>query len=341
MHRRGFLAGSVALASLAGPARADVDDLRTAAREGWLYSLPLIETARARQAAGAAPSFTPFALDAAGAAEPGMLRAAAWLDVAGGSASLRVPPSGGRYLSVTLLDMYTNVLDVLTPGQGDEPAAVTVIGPAARVGVAGYTVPEPRLPPMHKVIRVREPWIWALARIEIAGDEGAARTLLGELGVRAQGGRRPPAASIATDANWSDFFYAAQRLIDENPPPAYEADFFRRIAPLQLGIAGGFERARFADADLTQIAAGATEGRMLAVNLLPSEGVENGWLWPAALGPDGWGQDFLARARAALGSLGAPGTDHLLSLRAVAPDGRTAFASGQRYRLTLPGPPPG
>ena len=340
MHRRGFLAGSVALASLAGRAWAEIDDLRTAAREAWRYSLPLIETARARQAAGAASSFTPFGPDTTGPGEPGILRAAAWLEVAGGSASLRAPPSGGRYLSVTLFDMYTNVLAVLTPGPGDEPAAATIIGPAARMGVAGYTVPEPRLPPMHKVIKAREPWVWALARIEVAGDEDTARTLMGELEVKARVGHRAAAPSTAADSSWSDYFYAAQRLIDESPPPVYEADFFRRIASLQLGMAGGFERARFADADLAEIAAGAAEGRTLAVNLTPSEGVEGGWLWPVSLGPDGWGQDFLARARTSLDALGAPGSEHLLSLRAVGSDGRAAFAAAQHYRLTLPAPPP-
>ena len=49
MDRRAFLAGGVALAS-APAAFADSDDLRTAAREAWLYSLPLIQTARARAA---------------------------------------------------------------------------------------------------------------------------------------------------------------------------------------------------------------------------------------------------------------------------------------------------
>src|SRR5579871_6666153 len=251
MHRRAFLAGGVALASVAGRTLAETDDLRTAAREGWIYGLPLIEAARARAAAGGpSAAFAPFGTETP---EPGMLRAAAWFDVTGGSASLRVPPSGGRYFSVTLLDMYGDVLGVLGPGPNDQGSAATIIGPAARVSAYGYSMPEPRLPAMHKVIKAREPWLWALARVETAGDDEAARAVLAGLELKVKAAHAAPAPSAPPAAGWSDYFFAVQRLIDENPPPPYEADFFRRIAPLQLGMAGGFERARFADADLDQI----------------------------------------------------------------------------------------
>jgi len=48
-----------------------------------------------------------------------------------------------------------------------------------------------------------------------------------------------------------------------HPPPPEEAAFFARIAPLQVGMDGGFERARFADEDLPSLDAGAAEGRRL------------------------------------------------------------------------------
>ena len=47
----GFLIGGAALASLAGAARAAADDIGAAAREAWIYGLPLIEIARLRAAA--------------------------------------------------------------------------------------------------------------------------------------------------------------------------------------------------------------------------------------------------------------------------------------------------
>src|SRR5271169_2717139 len=62
MDRRGFVLSGAALAALARaslPNRAvaaarlpiETDDLRTSAREAWIYGLPLIEAARLRAAA--------------------------------------------------------------------------------------------------------------------------------------------------------------------------------------------------------------------------------------------------------------------------------------------------
>ncbi|HTX51697.1 MAG TPA: DUF1254 domain-containing protein [Caulobacteraceae bacterium] len=351
MHRRAFLASSVALASQAGRVRAETDDLRAAAREGWLYSLPLIETARRRADAGAAgiDAFVPGRRAEPGpgevsAPEPDLLTASAWLNVgAGGAARLRVPDTTGRYASVTLMDMYGNVLGVFGSGaRGDGGGDFTILGPPARVGVAGYTVPEPRMPTLRRVVKARTPWVWALVRVQASGEGGAeaARGLRDAFQVEVKAeGARAPAPSVAPNAGWGDYFFAAQKLIEENPPPAYEADFFRRIAPLQLGAAGGFEKARFADADLDQIQAGVGEARILAADLQAGDGVEAGWSWPKA-GVGDYGQDFLLRARTAFSALGAPTTDQLLTLRAAPPEGGLAFAAGPHYRLTLPGPPP-
>jgi hypothetical protein len=351
MHRRGFLASGVALASVAGRVRADTDDLRAAAREGWLYSLPLIETARLRAAAGAA-GIDAFVAGrpaepgpgAISAPEPDLFTASAWLNLgAGGSARLRVPEPTGRYASVTLMDMYGNVLGVFGSGaRGADGGDFTILGPPARVGVAGYTMPEPRMPALHRVVKARTPWVWAFVRVQASG-EGGQETGRGlrdafEVEVKGEAGHAP-APSAAMNAGWSDYFYAAQKLIEENPPPAYESDFFHRIAPLQLGPAGGFERARFADADLDQISAGVSEARILAANLAPSAGVEAGWLWSNESVGD-YGQDFLLRAQTAFNGLGSPTSDQLLTLRAAAPEGGLAFTAGAHYRLTLPGPPP-
>ena len=349
MDRRAFLAGGVALATAPGAARADVDDLRTAAREAWLYSLPLIETARLREATLSAGGqvnaffhqripWTPGGL-AISAPESCMLYSLAWINLADGPATVRATPVGGRYQSVTLLTLYGDVLGSLG-GAEDEPAAATLIGPARRVGVPGYTVPQPRLPPIRRTIKSHCPWVWALARTGFAGadDLGGARAAQDGLGVRASAGGRPPAPSVPLEAPWSDFFYAAQQLIDENPPPIDEIGFYRRIAVLQLGMAGGFEQARFADADLGAIEQGIAEAKSLANDLHPGADVD-GWRYPR---PDlgDFGQDFLYRAQVALVEPGAPRPDEVVCLRALTPDGAAVFDSAADYRLSLPGPPP-
>jgi hypothetical protein len=145
-----------------------------------------------------------------------------------------------------------------------------------------------------------------------------------------------PAAIADRNAAWNDYFYAVQQLINEEAPPADEVEYFRRIAPLQLGMQGGFEKARFADADIGQIAAGVAEARALLTAPVDRPEPVGGWIYPK---PDlgDFGQDYLYRARVALGGLGALPTREALYLRAVGPDGRGFFPGDGAYRLSLPG----
>ncbi len=374
MDRRGFVAGGAALALLAraaaprtaigAPVTIDPDDLRTAAREAWLYGLPLIEAARLRAAAiGDKPQdgkagFNSFLhqRDPAGpglrdfsAPEADVLYSSAWIHLGGGPARISVPATGGRYFSLAVFDLYGNVLETV---EGHEAAKsgheIAVIGPPSRVGMAGYTAPMPRMPPMHKMVDARSLWVWALARTHLEGEHDlpAARQLQDGLQVRVKPAKTPPPAPpVDRDAAWNDYFYAVQQLIDENPPPRDDEGFFRRIAPLQVGMYGGFEKARFADADLAQIAKGAAEGVTLASQAPQSDPRSDpqsdrlgGWAYPRDdLG--GYGQDFLYRAQMALTETAALKPQLVSALHAVGPAGRRGFPSGDPHRLLLPTPP--
>lgn len=350
MNRRAFLAAGAALATVPRVAFADADDLRTAAREAWLYCLPLVTSARLRAATLAAGGqvnafwhqrepWAPGALEIGGP-ESDLLYSQAWINLSDGPVTVRVPPAGGRYVSVTLLTMYGDVLGSLDASD-DDLAAATLLGPPKRMGVSGYTVPAPRLPQVRRVIKSRSPWIWALARTAFAGpdDLDGAHAVQDALEVRGRGGGKPPVSWVGLSAPWSDYFFAGQQLIEENPPPPYEETFFRRIAGLQLGIGGGFERARFADADLDAIAQGVVEAKVLASGRTSTNGIDAGWRYPADDLGD-FGQDFLYRAQVALAQPGTPKADEVLCLRAVTSDGDAVFDSAPDYRLSLPGPPP-
>ena len=362
MDRRGFLIGGAALAtpmlaSLAGAARAAVDDLRSAAREAWVYGAPLMEMARLRAAAigerpGAdTPGYNAFhhsraragiADRAMSAPEADVLYSSAWIDLSADGVRIELPATGGRYVCFSLFDMYGNALESI---QGKEIAthghAIDLVGPPVRVGAYGYSAPMPRLPHMGPALRSPGKWAWALARLHIERDDddlAAVHKLQDGFAVHAKPKRGRPAPAAPIDAPWTDYFFALQRLILENPPPPEDADFFRRIAPLQLGLDGGFERARFADEDLAGLAAGADEGRRL---LAPKKAADasGGWVWPKADVGD-YGQDFLYRAQTVLAQPGSPPTAEILSLRATGADGALTFPSERHYRLVLPGPPP-
>jgi hypothetical protein len=361
MDRRGFLAGGAALATLGGatipgPAWADIDDLRTAAREAWLYGLPLIELARLRaDAIGAqpvpgTPGFNAFAhaRDPAGPAsrdlsapETDILYSSAWINLSAGPAKVYVPPTGGRYQCVTLSDMYGNVLQAVDGALvGKEGREITLVGPPARRTVDGYTATMPQMPVLGGAIHAPGPWVWALARTQFVGaaDLANAHALQDELAVRVKTRAVAPAQPAALDAAWGDYFYAVQELIDENPPPASEALFFRRIAALQVGERGGFEKARFADPDIDGIVTGVAEARTLATTARTDD-AGAAWLYPKP-DFDDWGMDILYRARMALAQPGAPPPARVTSLRAVGPGGSLTFPSGDFYHLDLPEPPP-
>src|SRR5437773_6988618 len=113
MDRRQLMAAGGAWALLAGPARAASSDLRAAAREAWLYCLPLVEMASVRgRAAFPAPGGPPrvnaftHARQLAGPASRGVtapnndtLYSTAWLDLSEGPIPLTLPRTGQRSFS--------------------------------------------------------------------------------------------------------------------------------------------------------------------------------------------------------------------------------------------------
>ena len=181
---------AVASRSRAEPAAGVSEDLRAAAREAWLYGLPLIETARLRAAAigdrpePGRPGFNSFnhqrvpagaGLREFSAPEADVLYSSAWIYLAGGPATIAIPATGGRYFALALFDLYGNVLETVEGrAAAKDGHDITVIGPPPRVGMAGYTAPAPRLPALHRMVHTRGNWVWALARTHLEGDRDLA-----------------------------------------------------------------------------------------------------------------------------------------------------------------------
>ncbi|HWA63386.1 MAG TPA: DUF1254 domain-containing protein [Caulobacteraceae bacterium] len=346
MDRRQLLASGWAWAALAGIARAqgvqatgEVADLRTAAREGWIYCLPLIEAAAARSriagpsssgAEGGSNRFVHMS-DLAGPQSRTIttpnndtLYSHAWLDLSAGPVSITLPRTGERYFSLALMDMFTNNFLVIGPrtthGEGGE---ITIAPPQGKAPAGS--------------VRAPTTWVWALARTLVDGpsDLAAARAVQDGIVLRAHEGRIPDSGP-GRDAAWNDYFLWAQALLDDNPPPEADRPFFQRIAALQLGPRHSFANARFADTETGDIEAGVNDGRALLAGLKP-RGVQ-GWTYPK---PDlgDFGQDYLYRAAVAVSGLAALPPSEAMYMRAVGPDGEGVLQEGH-YRLSLPGPVP-
>jgi hypothetical protein len=148
-------------------------DLRTAARDAWIFCLPLIEVAWVRTLVGVRAwrrgaginSFFHRRELATGARhlEPNVvglnvdtLYSSAFIDLENGPATVILPPTGERYISLQLIDMYTNTFAVLsTRTIGCDGGTFIIVGPrdAAPDGA------------------VRSPtgWVWAIVRIVVNG----------------------------------------------------------------------------------------------------------------------------------------------------------------------------
>lgn len=332
--RRALIAGSVIAAGTAAlgfprATRAAAPDLRTAAREAWLYTLPLIELARLRRTQGplglrinafnhlrglATPAFR-----AVTTPNVDTLYSAAAVDLSNGPATISLPSFGQRYFSLHLMDMYTNRIAILgTRTIGGEGGTFTVVGPNAAE--------------QSSAIRSPTVWIIALMRILVDGpdDLDAVHSLQDRLVLEAAPARQ--SASFATrDARWDAYFSSGHDLIVENPPPVTDMAELRLIAPLGVGTREGFGPGRFTPTDVQQIEAGIADAKRLVarIEIAPV----NGWAYERANIGD-FGQDYLYRAQIATYGLLALTRDEAMYMAAMAPDG-TFRLNRNMMRLTF------
>lgn len=334
MNRRDVLAAMAAIGLVpAARALAQAGDLREAAREAWLYSLPLIEmaTTRARALAlpGAALNRFSHARQLAGpqsravtAPNNDTLYSTAWLDLSKGPVTLTIPPTGERYISVAVMNVYTDndvILGTRTTGGGG--GRYTIVGPG-----------QPGLGP--NIVRISTPQAWALGRILAAGPDDLAAVHRVQDGLTLSGPpAAPPARFAGRQAPWNDYFASAQALIQANPPPAVDGAAFARMAPLGLGPRGGFDAKRFGAAQVKEIEGGVADARAALRGVTPGPVVQ-GWGYPrASLGY--YGQDYLFRAAVSLAGLAALTPAEAMYLHPAGDRGRMFTGPGP-YRLSFP-----
>lgn len=339
MNRRDLVA-AIAAMGLAPAARAFAaeGDLKSAAREAWIFALPLIEMdqARARTANGrpGAPAgrtnafaHARFLATPANRAVTGpnndTLYSSAWVDLSAGAVTLTIPPTGDRYISVQIMDMYTNTAAVLgTRTIGGEGGTFSLVGP----GQAGSGA---------EVVRVATPHAWVLARTLVAGEADLPAVHAVQNGLTLKGADLPvPTAGASRSAPAGEFFASAQALLAADPPRPEDLALFHRVRGLGLGPRTGFDAKRFSPDQMAQIEAGVADGRKMVMGLGGRGLIVGGWVYPRANLGD-YGEDYLYRAMVALGGLAALTPSEAMYMRGRAPDGGL-FDSGKTWKLSLP-----
>ncbi len=336
MNRREWMMAAAGLALAPGVAVAAVPaSLKEAARDAWLYGLPLIEMATTRARAMTGRGSMPAGLNRFGHARQlatpqsravtspnnDTLYSSAWLDLSQGPVTLTIPPTGERYISVAGMSMFTDNNFVLgTRTSGGAGGRYTIVGP----GQAGAG---------PNVVRLETSQGWLLTRILVDGpdDLPAVHRLQDALTLSGPTGVAPPVFALRS-APGLEYFASVASLLKANPPPATDGALFARIAPLGLTAQGGFDPKRFDAAATSEIEAGIVEARRLMLGLRAGGGVQ-GWSYPRSTLGD-FKQDYVFRAAVALGGLAALPPAEAMYMQPAADRGRMYTGEGP-YRLSF------
>src|ERR1700744_533966 len=308
-------------------------DLRTAAREAYLFALPMTEIAliRGRLLGAGHPAGQFFPQK--GLATPSdrfvttpnndTIYANAFIDLREGAAELAIPDLGERYGSLYLMDMYSNSIGVLgTRTTGQEGGTFRLVGPTetARPGD----------------IRSPTPWVWAMARVLVNGpdDVTAALDVLHRFGCTGTPVNPKAAAGANRNGSWQEWLTAANALLLENPPMATDRKILGKMAALGLGTRT-FDPSVFSESQAAEITAGIDEAKKMTLSAGFGGSKVGEWLYPA---PDmgTFGQDYITRARIAVAGLAALPTAEAMYITAYSPDGSPAFKGEGLWRLRFP-----
>jgi hypothetical protein len=246
----------------------------------------------------------------------------AFLDLRKGPVTITLPPTGERYQSVALMDMFTNNFAVLgTRTTGRLGGRFHVAGPN---GVA---------PP--NAIRAPGPSVFMLGRTLVTGqaDLSAARAV--QEGILVDGPasdrtfERPP----PRDASWRTFFEEAGRLLAHEGAPVTDGALFDRTAVLGL-TRRGFVAKQFSPAEEAEIQTGVADAIAMARLARGGTYTESGWNYSKS-NIGSFGQDYDFRAQIALTGLFALPIEEALYTRSIGdePDG---LYHGDAYRLHFP-----
>jgi hypothetical protein len=342
VNRRDFLgAATGALVQITSNAAAETApspapaSLRTAARDAWIWGLPLIEFAQQRAARTAAGikvnalhhQRTLVTAKGQFVTTPNndTLYSQAWLDLEKGPVTIQVPASGGRYYCVPLMDMYSNNFAIMgTRNSGSAARTFTVIGPSQASD-----------DPM--AIRSPTNWVWVLGRTLVDSDADLPNAHAFQDGWTINGPEVGSPENYSKNhakrtSPWNEYFASVQALMNESPPPATDARVLDTIAPLvQLGRS--FDAARFSPDQVGEIQSGIGDAIGVLQQVRGRGLVRNGWTFPL-YGLGDFGQDYAYRAAVAIGGLAALPRFEAIYLRTAGPDGR-GFDSSKSWSLSF------
>lgn len=302
------------------------DDLRTLAREAYVYLYPLVTMeATRRQMTNADPNRQPGMgppnafhhieafpdADFRAVVRPNFdtLYSSAWVDLSRGPVRIEAADTDDRYYMLPMLDMWTDVF--ANPGKrttGTGPLDVVLVGP----GHSGAA------PDGSEVIEAPTPWVWVIGRTQTNGptdypavnaiQEGFRATPLGEapaFEVDPGVDTRTEPLHLVNAMGAVEYFRTATATLVDNPPHPTDFSILARIEALGIEPGRAFDPGRFGPVEIAEIEAGASEGlNLILTGTSKIGGVANGWLMSTdSMGV--YGNYYVKRAVVAAIGLGA------------------------------------
>lgn len=331
MKRRDLLASMAALGLLpALPAFAAEGDLKTAAMNAWLFTLPLIEMANARTRT-ASPvnrlahrrTLNSWQDRAITAPNNDTLYSASWLDLTKGPLTITIPAVGKRYVSVHMLNMYTDTDAVLSQRTiGENGGTFTIVGP----GQSSTS---------KSAVQMTTPHGWMIVRVLVDGEPDMAAAHAVQDKIILSGPKIAPSRAYADrNAKAADYFAAVADLMASDPPRAADRPFLGWTK--SLGAEG---LKTLSPEQWIEVEKGVAQARALVTSYAGKAAYVQGWSYPSArLGL--FGQEYALRAIVALIGIGALVPQEAMYMNAANPDGKGEYTGDGVYRLSLPKDPP-
>jgi hypothetical protein len=341
MSRRTVIAACSALLAVGEQkaAAAQFGGIEKDAFDAWLYVLPLIEMAGARarlSARGRNGAAVPNNVVMYAPRLPGpqtrtittpnvdTLTASAFIDLTHGPVTMRLPETGRRYVSVAVLDMYSNV-DVLldTRTTGGAGGTYRLIGPQQK-------------PRDDRDLHLLTPHGWLMVRVLADGDNDLSAARRIQRAFLLSGPGTVSTHVYATrSSDWTDYLRSAQVLLHSDPP-TFKAGYDAFLRLRRASSSGDFARVSYSAPDALAIDRGIARARALVQS--PRRKFIDGWSYPQP-GLGHFGDHFLFRVIVAVQGLGALPREEAMYMRAAG-DGGGLFRGDGLYRFTLGKPIP-
>lgn len=259
------------------------------------------------------------------------LYSACWLDLTHGPVDLTVPSTNGRYLSVALMDAFTDNIAVIRAPVNSQALKVKIAGPGWK-GDAPEGV---------RLVRMQSAYGWLLGRTFVEGADDIAAARVVQDGITVQSAAPNPSRlnllpRTTTKPDGAIYLSAVNAAIASLDPKHPLVATLRHYASLGVGSTAPDSWQRL-DPDIqtgwTNALTKLSDGSL--ADMRDHATVRNGWSWPDAhIGK--FGRDARFRAAVALSGIGALPQEEAIYLRAVADDMGRPIDPHRRYRLTLP-----